>query len=142
MRKKIWWFHADARYPVLEAESVRVPCGKLQGGKWKFSKTAGMRCKEAGTELFYQYDGTRPHTAKQNARSFSTHSKVKGVKITVAVQPPQSPDVNVDYLAFFRSLQTDAELVAKENRRDFLAAVQHCWEEYPEGKNGKHLALP
>ena len=116
--KKLWWFHADASCTVSEAESVRVPCGKLPVGKWKFSKTAGTKCEEAGTELFYQHHGARPHTARQNARSFSTYSKVKGFKITVAVQPLQSPDVNVDDLAFFRSLQTDAELVAKVNRRD------------------------
>ena len=111
--KKLWWFHADGRYTVSEVESVRVPCGKLQGGKWKFAKTAGTRCEQAGTELFYQYDGTSPHTAKQNARSFSTHIKVQGFKITVAVQPQQSPDVNVDDLVFFRRLQADVEVIAK-----------------------------
>ena len=31
----------------------------------------------------------------------------------------------------FFSLQTDVTLVAKENRRELLAAVQKCWEEYP-----------
>ena len=60
MCEKMWWFHADARYTISEAESVRVPCGKLQGGKWKFSKTAWTRCEEAGTEFFYQHNGARP----------------------------------------------------------------------------------
>ena len=85
-------------------------------------------------EHLYEHDGARSHIAKQNARSFSAHSKMKGFKITVAVQPSQSSDVNVDDLAFCRCLQTDVELVAKENRRDLLAAVQRCWEEYLEEK--------
>ena len=117
----MWWFRADARYATSEAESVRVPCGT----RWQVEvfQTAETRCEEAGTELFHQHDGTRPHIAKQNARSFSTHSKVKGFKITLAVQPPQTPDVNFDDLAFFRSLQTDVELIAKKMQR--FACVHH-----------------
>ena len=47
------------------------------------------------------------------------------------VQPLQSPDLNVDDLAFPSSL--DASLVAKEN---MIAAVGKCWYNYniPRGK--------
>ena len=31
----------------------------------------------------------------------------------------------------FRSLQSDASLVAKESRLDLLAAAVQCWQEYP-----------
>ena len=34
----------------------------------------------------------------------------------------------------FRSLQSDASLVAKESRLDLLAAAIQCWQEYPSEK--------
>ena len=59
---------------------------------------------------------------------------MKDFNIQVVVQPAQSPDLNVDDLAFFHSLQSDVSLVAKENRRELLEAVEDCWKEYPEEK--------
>lgn len=66
---------------------------------------------------------------------------MKEFNIEVVVQPAQSPDVNVDDLAFFRSLQSDVSLVVKENRRQLLAAVQERWEAYPAEKNDFSLEL-
>ena len=131
MRTRMWWFHKDARYRT--EDGVRVPCGSLVSGKWKFTKT-GTRCPEAGEVLHYQHDGARPHTERVNTQLFRSHGAMKGLRIQVLVQPAQSPDLNVDDLAFFRSLQTDVSLVAKENRRDLLAAVTQCWEDYPADK--------
>ena len=59
---------------------------------------------------------------------------MKGFNIQVLVQPAQSPDLNVDDLGFFRSLQSDVSLVAKGSRRDLLAAVVQCWNEHPAEK--------
>lgn len=132
MRQKMWWFHRDARYKLQNGK--RVPCGDYVGAKWHFAKRGGTRCPEAGTALEYQHDGARPHTSKENTRAFACHSKMRGFKIEVVVQPAQSPDLNVDDLAFFRSLQSDVSLVAKETRRDLLEAVHQCWEEYPAEK--------
>ena len=56
---------------------------------------------------------------------------MKGFSIEVVVQPALSPDLNVDDLAFFNSLQSDVSHVAKENRRDLLDAIIKCWHEYP-----------
>lgn len=131
MRRKLWWFHKDARYKLVGG--VRTPDGKLtSSGEWRFEKSRGSQpCPEAGTELLYQHDGARPHTARANERSFATQSKMRGFRIQVLVQPAQSPDVNVDDLAFFHSLQSDVSLVAKETRKDLLEAVERCWDEYP-----------
>ena len=43
----------------------------------------------------------------------------------------QIPDLNVNDLAFFSSLQKDTELVAKGNVFDLSAAIVKAWEEYP-----------
>ena len=84
--------------------------------------------------LHYQHDGARPHTERVNTQLFRSHGAMKGFNIQVIVQPAQSPDLNVDDLAFFRSLQSDVSLVAKGSRRDLLAAVVQCWNEYPAEK--------
>ena len=100
-----------------------MPCGTVDtAGKWTFDKRRGTRCPEAGTPFLYQHDGARPHTAKINKQTFARQSKMKGFKIEVFVQPPQRPDLNVDDLAFFHSLQTDVSLGAKENQKDLLQA--------------------
>ena len=39
--------------------------------------------------------------------------------------------LNCNDLAFFVSLLSDADLVAKRNMRDLLAAVEECWENFP-----------
>ena len=65
---------------------------------------------------------------------FAAQGKAKGFDIQVVVQPAQSPDLNVDHLVFFHSLQTDVSLVAKEARKELLQAVETCWHEYPTAK--------
>ena len=104
IRRKMWWFAPDSGEP------------------------------EAGQIVWYQHDGARPHTAKANERNWARHGKMKGFDIRVVTQPAQSPDLNVNDLAFFASLQSDTELVAKENVKDLSAAVIACWEEYPQDR--------
>ena len=126
MRKSMWWFHKAARYEVVDGG--RVPCGKHVQGKWEFNKRTGTKCPEAGVPLLYQHDGARPSTALVNQRVFASHGKMKQFNLNVVVQPAQSPDLNVDDLAFFRFLQSDVSLVVKQNWRDLLNAVEECWK--------------
>ena len=72
MRQRMWWFHSDARYRTNE-RGVRIPCGQLVAGKWKFNATHGSRCPEAGQALHYQHDGARPHTERVNTQLFRSH---------------------------------------------------------------------
>ena len=68
----------------------------------------------------------------------TSHSRAMNkFKIEVVVQPLQNPDLSVDDLAFSSSLQ-NVSLVAKENRRDLIAAVA----KYSFGENVKCLASP
>ena len=129
MRQKMRWFHKAARNTTVRG--TRVLRGALSGDKWTFHAKQGRKCPEAGQPLLSQHDGAQPHTAELNRLVLAQHSKKCNFVIDVVVQPSQSPDLNVDDLAFFHSLQIDVSLVAKENRRDLLAAVQKCWEEYP-----------
>ncbi|XP_065195838.1 uncharacterized protein LOC135827237 [Sycon ciliatum] len=133
IREKMWWYHKAARYD-LDASGCRKPSGELVSGTWRFSRMRGTPCAEAGQSLLYQHDGARPHTAKENHRAFACQSKTKGFSLCVVTQPAQSPDVDVNDLAFFNSLQSDVSLVAKENRQELLAAILDCWREYPAEK--------
>ena len=91
---------------------------------WWYRRNSGK--PEAGRTVYYQHDGARPHTAKANAKQFAAHGKKKGFDIVVTTQPAQSPDLNCNDLAFFASLQSDTELVAKENVVDLVQAVKKC----------------
>ena len=96
---------------------------------WWFSRASGK--PESGKIIWYQHDGARPHTAAKNEKQWSLHGKRKGFDIRVVTQPAQSPDLNVNDLAFFASLQSDTELVAKEKVTDLVEAVTDCWHAYP-----------
>ena len=102
---------------------------KMRSKMWWYKRRSGQ--PEAGRTLCYQHDAASPHTARANLQHWRRHGNMKGFTIEVVVQPPQSPNLNVNDLAFFSSLQTDTELVAKENVFDLRAAVVKAWEEYP-----------
>ena len=102
---------------------------KMRSKMWWYKCGSGK--PKAGRTLYYQHDGASPHTAHANLQHWRRHGNMKGFAIEVVVQPPHSPDLNVNDLAFFSSLQTDTELVAKENVFDSSAAVVKAWEEYP-----------
>ena len=102
---------------------------KMLSKMWWYKRGSGQ--PEAVCTLYYQHDGASPHTARANLQHWQRHGNMKGFTIEVAVQPPQSPDLNVNDLTFFSSLQTDTELVAKENVFDLSAAIVKAWEEYP-----------
>ena len=92
--------------------------------KWWFRRNSGK--PEAGKILWYQHDRAWPHTTKENERNWAHHGKMKGFDIRVITQPAQSPGLNCHNLACFASMQSDTELVAKENVHDVSAAVVKC----------------
>ena len=87
--------------------------------------------RKPGVLFFTNHDGASPHTARANVKQWACHGVKKKFKIEVITQPPQSPDLNVNDLAFFSSLQSDCELVAKETAIELKEAVENCWQEYP-----------
>ena len=105
----------EYRHVVLKRGGV---FDTLRQKMWWFARDADTRTPEAGCTLFYQHDGASPHTARANCNG------AKKFKIEVITQPPQSPDLNVNDLAFFSSLQSDCELVAKETAIELKEAVE------------------
>ena len=96
---------------------------------WWYRRESGQ--PEAGQVIYYQHDGARPHTAAVNERQWARHGAKGGFKISVVVQPAQSPHLNVNDLAFFSSLQKDVQMVTKKNVFDLLEAVKMACDTYP-----------
>jgi hypothetical protein len=62
-----------------------------------------------GKEVIIQQDGASPHVGRGNIEYFNQEGRKDGWKIQVVTQPPQSPDLNVNDLGFFRSLKCRVE---------------------------------
>ena len=105
------------------ASGIRVRAKHRQAGS--------LPCPEAGEEIWLQQDGASPHTAKANKSVFTTQGKKHGFMIKVRTQPARSPDLNVNDLAFFRSLKCDvrSETMAR-SKDEFTALVERMHEEY------------
>ena len=75
--------------------------------------------------LVYQQNCARVHSAKENCRAFALQCKTKEFSLsplghsvsTESTRPCQT------ILASFNSHQSDASLVAKENRQELLQAI-------------------
>ena len=85
-----------------------------------------------GQPVFVQQDGASPHKGNGNIEYFNTEGRKDGWNITVITQPAQSPDLNINDLAFFRSLKCHVEMIKKgANSLDILYdSVLEAWDNY------------
>ena len=88
---------------------------------WWYKKGSGK--PEAGQQIWLQHDGARPHTAKANEEVFEQKGQEKDFLITVCEQPAQSPDTNMDDIAFFNSLQSDTTTAEFRALRDLFSKL-------------------
>jgi len=117
---KVYRQHITGKGGVMEAIREKM---------WWYKKGSGK--PEAGQEIWLQHDGARPHTAKVNETEYKKNRSKHGFIITVCQQAPQSPDVNIEDIAFFNSLQSDTSCVSMSNLFELRDAVNKCYEEYP-----------
>ena len=71
--------------------------------------------------------GAKTHTVKVNQQYWARHGAKAGFKIAVVTQSTESPCLHCNDLAFFASLQSDADLVTKENVKKLISIVELCW---------------
>ena len=112
IEEKMWWFKAGATHN-------------------------GAPCPEAGTKLWVQHDGAKPHTAKTTAaaiKRYQMEAAKRGFDIEVVTQPAQSPDLNMDDLSFFHSLASHVRkklaALSRADKFDLKSAVEECFWEY------------
>jgi transposase len=85
-----------------------------------------------GKEVIIQQDGASPHVGRGNIEYFNQEGRKDGWKIQVVTQPPQSPDLNVNDLGFFRSLKCRVETLkdGANNMDELYDSVLEAWDRY------------
>lgn len=69
-----------------------------------------------------QQDNARPHINNKDP-DFNDVANADGFQITLIQQPPNSPDVNVNDLGFFRAIQSLQQQEACKNAEELVSAV-------------------
>lgn len=78
--------------------------------------------------IYIQQDNVRPQI-RIDDEEFIHMSKKDGFDINLVCQPPNSPDLNVLDLGFFRSIQTSQHQEAPKNIDELLVAVDKAFNE-------------
>lgn len=95
----------------------------------------------SSTTIYIQQDNARPHI-RIDDDEFVNMANKDGFDINLVCQPPNSPDLNVLDLGFFRSIQTLQHQEAPKNIDELLAAVDKAFNELsPHCLNNVFLSL-
>lgn len=78
--------------------------------------------------IYIQQDNARPHISV-NDEEFIEAGRQEEFDIKLVCQPPNSPDLNVLDLGFFRSIQALQHQEAPRNIDELLAAVKKAFDE-------------
>ena len=114
----------------------------------------------ATKNIFIQQDNARPHVSPSD-EEFNKEAKKDGFDISLTFQPPNSPDMNVLDLGFFRAIQSLQNQKAPKNIDELIQAVndafcemdrdklndifltlQQCMVEVMKVKGGNNYKLP
>lgn len=72
--------------------------------------------------IHIQQDNAKPHI-NNNDPDFRAVASSDGFNISLVQQPPNSPDLNVNDLGFFRAIQSLQQQQACKNADELIAAV-------------------
>ena len=81
-----------------------------------------------GRSIYVQQDNAKPHSC-WNDPIIQQEARRGGWKIKLQNQPPNSPDLNVLDLGFFRSIQSLQEKKSTRNLNDLIAAVSKAFDD-------------
>lgn len=85
--------------------------------------------EERGQPIFIQQDNAKTHIDSED-QDFRCVASQNGFDIRLVRQPPNSPDLNVLDLGFFRSIQALQHKKSPNSVDDLVDAVQKSFEEY------------
>ena len=80
--------------------------------------------------VYIQQDNARTHVLPTDP-AFRAAVEKTGMDIKLMQQPPNSPDMNVLDLAYFRSIQSLALESAPKNLNDLIESVEQAFDSYP-----------
>ncbi|CAN0013385.1 unnamed protein product [Discosporangium mesarthrocarpum] len=81
-----------------------------------------------GHTIFVQQDGAKPHTGGGVMEAIQAKA---GNSIILETQPANSPDLNVNDLGFFHSIQQLKEDVGVSSPKDLVEATMEAFDVYP-----------
>jgi len=86
-------------------------------------------------KVIIQQDGATPHRINNDARwlNFLQEQGLQD-KIKLITQPPNSPDLNINDLGFFRALQTQYHMLCPRNAAQIIEMVLVSYEDYDRRK--------
>lgn len=84
---------------------------------------------EGRREVIIQQDGAGSHI-KQDDEEFKEAVYELGISVRLMTQPAQSPDLNVNDLAFFHSLASLMKQKKPNSKEELIEAVQKEFQEY------------
>ena len=84
---------------------------------------------EGRREVVIQQDGAGSHI-KEDDEEFKEAVEELGVSVRLMTQPAQSPDLNINDLAFFHSLASLMKRKKPKNKMELIAAVEKEYAEY------------
>ena len=83
-------------------------------------------------KIFIQQDGAKNHI-REDDKLFNAALEENGVDAELYTQSPNSPDVNLLDLGFFRAIQSFND-AAPRNKEELIKAVGEVYENYPKEK--------
>jgi hypothetical protein len=86
---------------------------------------------DANRPIRIQQDNATPHRVCNDADIVEALSGNAEKPLTLYFQPPQSPDTNINDLAFFRAIQSLQQTMHAKNKEELLATVVAAWDQYP-----------
>lgn len=89
--------------------------------------------EELGQIIFIQQDNARTHI-RPDDEQFNLVASQTRFDIKLMCQPPNSPDLNVLDLGFFRSIQSLQDKECTTNVDELIKVVEKSFEEYPTSK--------
>jgi hypothetical protein len=89
--------------------------------------------EDEGRTIFIQQDNAKPHLLPHD-EGFRQAVAQTDLNIQLMQQPPNSPDLNVLDLCFFRSLQSLTDTRAPTNIRELIEGVEQEYKEYEVDK--------
>jgi len=145
-----WWDGKIGIWPIgrlkhAQRASANRPVGAAE---WEAESVDQAKCKclllndiipaivdswpTAITRINMQQDGAKAHL-KPTDEDFNNELEALGLqgKIGLCAQPAQSPDLNVNDLGFFASLQSRCHCTTPTNELELIAMVQAAFEDYP-----------
>ncbi|XP_027076008.1 uncharacterized protein [Coffea arabica] len=97
--------------------------------------------RENGTEIFIQQDNAKPHINPIDSK-FIEAASMDGFDIHLLFQPPNSPDMNVLDLGYFRAIQSLQHQEAPKTIDELILAVEKSFDQLStESLNNVFLTL-